>query len=314
VGYFHKDYPTAGDYEFWLRFAKEANMLHIPYTLGLYLARHDGIEMGNKEKSQEETREALKLHYGANPDMSVLKQLPVRAWPWPRILVHIPMTPALNHADSVFYDFMAIATNGPAFVDAGYNKIELAREKGCQKLMETDFTHILMLDSDHKHPKDIIQRLARWVIEDPERLMVGGLNFRRGAPYDPCAFVDDGEGGYGTLYSWGEGLVPVDYIGMGSILIAREALERIEQPWFYYQYEPGKVDNGWYAEDIHFCRKAKEAGIQIYCDTSTTSPHMISMFVDENSFRQYVEDHADEAEIIPNPKKGVKGVKDHGRS
>lgn len=318
-GYFHPDFPIAGDYEFWLRFAKEDNIYHIPCPLGLYLARWDGVEMGNKEESQRQAREALKLHYGPKlapskngdePDRSVLGALPIRAWPWPRILVHIPMFPSLPFAADVFYDFMAIATQGPAFVDAGYNKVELAREKGCQKLMDSDFTHILMLDADHKHPHDIIQRLARWVIDDPEKLIIGGLNFRRGEPYDPCAFVNDEKGGYGTLYNWSPGLVKVDYIGMGSVLIAREALEQIEKPWFHFHYPDGKADNGWYSEDVHFCRKANAVGIQIYCDTTTTSPHMISAYVDENTFRNYVEQNKDKAEIIPNPKRNTELVKE----
>ena len=62
------------------------------------------------------------------------------------------------------------------------------------------------------------------------------------------------------------------------------------------------MDEGWYAEDIHFCRKANAAGIQIYCDTTTTSPHLIARLVDEETFRNYVAQNEGEAEIIPNPK------------
>ena len=311
-GYFDPDYPTAGDYEFWLRFAADDNLWHIPYVLGLYLARWDGIEMGNKEDSDKEAKAALNKHYGmktiftdgSNPDPAVLGALPIKAWPWPRPLLYVPMFAALPHAADVFGYFMAIATQGPAFINAGQNMVGLAREKGCQQLMDSNFTHIVMLDADHQHQHDIIQRLCRWVIDDPEKLIIGGLNFRRGEPYDPCAFIEDGEGGYGTLYSWEQGLVEVDYIGFGAIIIAREALERIKKPWFYCNYPDGvEVDGSWYAEDIHFCKKAGEAGIKIYCDTTTTSPHMISGIVDESTFRKYIEQNKEhEAEIIPNPK------------
>jgi len=61
-GYFREEFESAGDYEFWLRIAKEKNMLHVPVVLGLYTARMDGIELQNPILSSEETSMALSLN------------------------------------------------------------------------------------------------------------------------------------------------------------------------------------------------------------------------------------------------------------
>ena len=167
----------------------------------------------------------------------------------------------------------------------------MARESACKQLIDSDFTHILMLDADHKHPPNIIQQLARWVIEDPERLVVGGLNFRRSEPYDPCAYmVEDDK--FFTLWDWEEGLLEVDRIGTGSILIAREVFERLKQPWFYLHSTDEGATN-WPTDDMIFCLHCKEAGIKLWCDTTTQSPHMTQAFIAEETYKQYINDHPD---------------------
>ena len=227
--------------------------------------------------------------YKPNPE--VLRQLPIRAWEYPRILLSIPMFAALPYAADVFYDFMAIAARGPAILRGGYQRTDAARETACEQFMDTDFSHILMLDADHKHPPDIIQRLAKWVIDDPGKLVVAGLNFRRTEPYEPLAYIiDDNE--YHTLWNWDSGLLEVDRIATCAILIAREVFEQIRKPWFYMHSDNlGKAK--WSSDDMAFCLHCKEAGIQIWCDTTTTSPHMTQAFITEDTYIKYVEDNLD---------------------
>ncbi len=61
-GGFLDEWKSGGDYEFWLRVSREANMLHIPHPLGVYCARADGIELGNPVDSAREFRSASRLH------------------------------------------------------------------------------------------------------------------------------------------------------------------------------------------------------------------------------------------------------------
>lgn len=220
----------------------------------------------------------------------ILSTLPISAWPWPRIVAFVPQFPALPHADDVFFHFWMIARQGLPIMKISYGRTDLVRNRAALLLLQSDFTHVLMLDADHQHPAHITQMLARWVLEDPARLVVGGLNFRRGEPFDPCAFL---RGADGLLYpptEWQRGLIEVDAIGTGSLLISRKVFERIEPPWFVNDYSRVWEDR-WPGEDIGFSKKCNAANIKLYVDTTLTSPHMIDGFVDESSYRAYLEDN-----------------------
>jgi hypothetical protein len=84
----------------------------------------------------------------------------------------------------------------------------------------------------------------------------------------------------------------VDYLGTGSILIAREVFEKIEPPWFQIVYgiEANWADE-WPGEDIGFSEKCKAAGVNLYVDTTTSSPHIGDRLIGEKTFRAYLEKH-----------------------
>lgn len=240
--------------------------------------------------------------------LEILKK-PVGAWEWPKILLCIPLERALSYADKCFWNFMMIARTGAAFLPMSYMRTDLYRNKVATELLKSDFTHLIMLDADHQHPFDIVQRLARWVIADPEIKVVGGLNFRRGEPYEPCAFMQDNQGGVYSIAEWEQGLVQVDAIGTGSILISREVFETLEPPWFYNIYDHAWTDH-YPGEDIGFSKKCYDAGIPLYVDTTTTSPHILEAFVTEDTFRGYLAEHGwQKGEIIQSAEMRRRGIK-----
>lgn len=243
-----------------------------------------------KKQKRKEGLEAKRLQEQQdlnNKKLEVLKQYPIQSWPWPRIVVGIPIERAMSHASQVFFPFMAIAAQGVPMMKFPYGRTDLVRNKMAMELLRSDFTHLLMLDFDHVHPQYIVQQLAKWVLLSPEVKVVGGLNFRRGAPFDPCAFIQGEDGKFYPPIEWGQGLVEVDQLGTGSILIAREVFEVLDPPWFFNSYDRVWED-AWPGEDIGFSNKCREKGIKLYVDTTTTSPHMIDAWVDESSYRQYV--------------------------
>lgn len=229
-----------------------------------------------------------------------LSTLPIASWAWPRILVAIPLERTISHASLVFHRFMEIAAQGPALLKQDYTRTDLARNRFAMKLLQSQYTHVLMLDIDHIHPADIVQRLARWPMMNPEIQVVGGLNFRRSEPYEPCAFLtDEKTGTVNALASWGPGLAEVDYLGTGSMLIAREVFEKIEPPWFFnvYGVEANWADE-WPGEDIGFSEKCKKAGVKMYVDTTTTSPHVSERLITEQTFRAYLEKHPEKYQVM----------------
>ena len=184
---------------------------------------------------------------------NVLEQYPIMSWAFPRILVAFLLERTISYADLVFPACMQIAAQGPVVLNMPYQRTDLARNRASMELLKSDFTHLLMLDIDHVHPHDIIQRLAKWVVADPKKYqVVGGLNFRRSEPYDPCAYkIGDDGSMYTIAWEKDDEIVEVDRLGTGSILIAREVLETIPPPWFVNDYSQGWRD-AWPGEDIGF--------------------------------------------------------------
>jgi len=239
-------------------------------------------------------------------------QYPPGAWKWPRILLGIPLERSLGHADKCFWHFMQIARDtGVSFIPMPYMRTDLYRNLIATELLKSDYTHVLMLDADHQHPTDIIQRLARWVIADPNVKVVGGLNFRRGEPFEPCAFMQDKDGQVYSIKEWDQGLVQVDAIGTGSILISREVFEVCEPPWFYNVYDYA-WEGQYPGEDIGFSKRCFDAGIPLYVDTTTSSPHLLDAFVTEHTFRSHFDEHGwkggEEISAEEMRKRGIKGA------
>jgi hypothetical protein len=215
------------------------------------------------------------------------------------------MFQSLPYADRVFYQFMRIASQGIDIIEHPYGRTDYVRNIVSDEFRkpmrgnEPYYTHILMLDADHIHPLDIVQRLARRVIEDPERLVVGGLNYKRTAPFTPCAFLKDPNGGenFYSLIDIPDGIFETDMIGTGCILIHRDVFEILEQPYFYYEYA-GAGDGNFPSEDIGFSRKCQEAGIKIWCDANITSPHMTDGIINRETYENYMEEYPAEKDEI----------------
>jgi hypothetical protein len=212
-----------------------------------------------------------------------------------RVLVGIPMERTIGQLP--FFGFIQIFTQGWPLARLEYTRNDIARCKFGEFLVNSNYTHLLMLDSDHVHPADIVPRLARWFRAYPDEVQVlGGLNFRRGAPYDPCAFVDPGDGSFRRMAQWSPGAIEVDALGSGSMMIARSVFEALPQvpgkPWFGYDYSDL---SGWPGTDMWFSKRCHEAGIALWCDTTTTSPHVGDMMIDESNYRAWLKEHGVDA-------------------
>ncbi len=205
-----------------------------------------------------------------------------------RIAVGIPMERTV--LDAAFLYFWAIAQRGWPLLERLYGRTDVQRNQFARALLETDFTHLMMLDLDHIHPPDVIERHARWVLDDPRREVVGGLHFRRGEPFEPCAFVFGPDGELHAPADWEAGLYKVHAIGHGTLLVARRVFEVLPQPWWAYNYayaEEGKFPS----EDMWFCYQLREHGLPMWCDTTITSPHLVTNTVDEDTWRAWLVDH-----------------------
>lgn len=173
-----------------------------------------------------------------------------------RVLVAVPCFDMLA-ADFAFSLARLVAhqAGDMEIFDLRASDVDWARNHAAKLAMEGGFSHLMFLDSDMHFPADTLSRLKA-----AGKPIVGASYVRRTEPYDLL-----GE----KLTTWGGGgLVEVKALPTGCMLINVSVLRKLSAPLFLFEHshEHGTRTG----EDIYFCRKAREAGVKIWCDTDLT--------------------------------------------
>lgn len=132
------------------------------------------------------------------------------------------------------------------------------------EFLKTDSSHLLMIDSDIQPCDNILEMVSNDV-----DICCGAICTNKGGEVIPLAMMKV-DGGYKCKRVLNNGINEVDAIGTGCIMIKREVLEKMSQPYFQFKYKDGKLVNG---EDFDFCYKAKELGFKVYYDASYKCNH-----------------------------------------
>ena len=182
---------------------------------------------------------------------------------------------------------------GYAFLALPYTRTDDARNTAClalARMMErggSDRDTLVMLDCDHVHPVDVVERLVAHDVG-----VVGALYFRRSHPHDAMAFFRGEDGELHTPMEWDAdaGLTPCAMVGTAAIAIQAWVFKRLiaagyRWPWFRYCYaEDGIIQP---TEDIYFGRICELAGIPHHVDFSLMTPHLTTSVVDTSVFERY---------------------------
>lgn len=138
-----------------------------------------------------------------------------------------------------------------------------------ERSLEMGSEWILFIDDDHVFPSDLLLRLL-----SHDKPIVGSLYLRRHHPFAPNAFSHLRED---KMYEPidltllpREGLLKVRAVGTAGMLIRSEVFREIPEPWFEY----GQIGKWGASEDIIFCEKAAEAGIEVFVDLAAQLGHM----------------------------------------
>ena len=209
-------------------------------------------------------------------------------------IISLPLERATSYSEIVMPWVISLAQQGWAFIDPAYRRTDLNRNMACYHLLDNPrFTHLIMLDMDHKHPTDIVMKLLRAVKEDESRAVVSALTFRRGQPYEPIAFRLEGTK-YKAILEWEPGAVlEVDQCSPACTIFSREIFEEIDPPWWAYTYHPERF---YYpTEDIYFSKLCREHGFKQVVDTRIESIHLSTAYVGLDTFRGYLKHVAQEA-------------------
>lgn len=152
---------------------------------------------------------------------------------------------------------------------------------------------LIMLDDDHAHHPQTLQWLAS--LDLP---VVGALAFRRGPPYDACAFIRGDDRKLHGLETWPEGeIFPTDMVGHAAIAIQRRVFTQLvekghDKPWWQYIYNEGNLSMP--SEDMYFGYICEVSGIRHYVDSSLIPPHLTNGWIDHDSHKSWMADHPEE--------------------
>lgn len=185
-------------------------------------------------------------------------------------------------------------------IDANRNKlIDIALEgkpfvdpEGNKKVLKADYA--LFVDTDQTFPLDTLTVLMSDLIEK-DLDCVSGMYFLKKPKFDPIfgRYVEPTNTNfrYATYYpSQANGCKPrlfkVDVVGMGCFMFNMRIFEKVKFPFFRYGQNPNtKYQDA--SEDMFFCKKLKEAGVDIWIDPNIRCGHIGETVITEDDYIAY---------------------------
>ena len=175
---------------------------------------------------------------------------------------------------AMFFRKLALPTGSKIFVHSR-GTVDVARNLLVKKALDLGFDYIGFLDSDVKCPEDAFIRML--VHQKP--FMSGLYRAKKNVEIDGKkmwnAFVyDSKQEGYTPIVGWkGDGILTVDIVGAGLMLIHRCVFDQIPFPWFRWTKDLDVIGHGM-SEDFDFCVKMKEVGIPCLVDNTILATHI----------------------------------------
>ena len=149
-----------------------------------------------------------------------------------------------------------------------------------EALMNT-VDYVMWVEMDMLLPFDTVTRLY-----NNQKDICAGLYFLRGAAFMPCMWMyatDSGKDRFKVtpvcLFPENE-LIKVDNPGMGCVLYKTDIFRKLKEPFFDMQ-------EGKFGQDVYFYRMVKDAGIEVWVDTSVQCEQQGDKYI--TSIRDYRE-------------------------
>lgn len=153
-----------------------------------------------------------------------------------------------------------------------------ARETLVDQFLKSPCDAIMFIDSDMVfHPQSVE------ILSYHDKPFITAKAFKRVSPYQPCFYNKIEIQADNQIYlespvEYPTGLMKIDGAGLACALIKREAFEQIEKPYFFPTPNLG--------EDLSFCLKLKNAGVEMFVDLSLQFGHLTQDVILESHFQQ----------------------------
>lgn len=150
------------------------------------------------------------------------------------------------------------------YVPKGYS-VDMSRNIASRYAVDNNFDYIFWVDTDMILPEDALTKM----FSHGKDFVSGVYSYKFIGNKNAVAkrLID---GVYEDIsikeIQESKGIVEVDGVGFGCVLMKVDMLKKIDFPWFIYTEGMG--------EDIFFCRKAQEKGYKIYLDTDVICGHI----------------------------------------
>ncbi len=163
--------------------------------------------------------------------------------------------------------------------------VYVARDKLACEAINSDYTHVLWLDSDMVFQPDIYTDLL-----DTGKDFVTGIYHARRPGHQSCIFkrCDDLDH-LERFQEYPRETFEIGGCGFGCVLIKTEILKAVQ-----YNYKTCFLPKAQFGEDIAFCNRARAMGFKIWCEPTVQCGHIGHITVypeDQEKWRQGLYNH-----------------------
>lgn len=209
----------------------------------------------------------------------------------------------------------------PLFIDYSCEKpISYNRNQIVKRFLERpQYDYLIMIDSDIVPSPDYLKLI------DFKKDIISGLCFAfTKSNVFPLILKKDKKKIEGSKYmpyvsvhpdKW-KGLVEVDAVGTGAIVLSRKVLEAIPYP---FRNEYSKTGEKMLGLDLNFCRRARAKGFQVFCHTDYVCSHHTRMdlktiYYTVSSTFKGMQEMEDKIKKLTKENEALKRKKDNGKN
>ncbi len=156
----------------------------------------------------------------------------------------------------------------------GVSPVDNARNEIVEEFLKSDCTHLMMIDADTippmdaldkllAHDLDIVTALTPIIEHDAKRINDSNGFYKK---YNAVGWDDQ-------FLQANVGLQKIRGCGASCILIKRNVLEKMEDPWFRFTYKDDTGKKTFIGEDVYFIMMSIGKGFVPMADTSIICGH-----------------------------------------